>query len=88
MIEHLIMIEIIRITNQTDQSFTVTLKERGGGEIEILKPDGRVIPASVLSIRDEDGMEMESAPHPKQKLTVKLSEQAEEYDLLRMKAEE
>ena len=57
-----------------------------GEEIEIMKPDGRNIPATVLSITDEDGASQESAPHPKQVLYVKLSEQAEVYDILRREA--
>lgn len=54
-----------------------------GEEIEIMKPDGRNVLASVLSITDEEGTPMESAPHPQQKLFVKLSETAKRYDLLR-----
>ena len=53
-----------------------------GEEITIMKPDGRDIPAKVLEIRDEDGNLMESAPHPKQRLYVKLSAQPESGELL------
>lgn len=56
-----------------------------GEEIEIMKPDGRNVLATVLSIADEDGVSMESAPHPQQKLAVRLSGMAERYDLLRRK---
>ena len=56
-----------------------------GEEIEIMKPDGRNVLASVLSIADEEGVSMESAPHPQQKLAVRLSGMAERYDLLRRK---
>ncbi|MCD7884159.1 MAG: U32 family peptidase [Lachnospiraceae bacterium] len=58
-----------------------------GETIEVMKPDGRNIPATVLGIRDEEGNPMESAPHPKQKLWVELSCEAERFDLLR-RAEE
>lgn len=54
-----------------------------GETIEIMKPDGRNVPTTVKSITDEDGVEKESAPHPKQVLYVELSEQAEVYDILR-----
>ena len=37
-----------------------------GEQIEIMKPDGRNIPAVVRRIVDEEGQEMQSAPHPKQ----------------------
>ena len=36
-----------------------------GEQIEVMKPDGRNIPVTVKRIVDEDGNEMESAPHPK-----------------------
>ena len=59
-----------------------------GEKIEIMKPDGSNPEAVVLEIRDEDGNLMESAPHPQQKLQVKLSEQADLYDILRRKEQE
>ncbi len=58
-----------------------------GEQIEIMKPDGRNIPVTVLSICNEEGEEMESAPHPQQKLYVVLTEKPQAYDLLRRKAE-
>ena len=60
-----------------------------GEQIEIMKPDGRNIPVVVRRIVDEEGQEMQSAPHPKQ---AEVSEQdnhaAELYDILRRKEEE
>ena len=56
-----------------------------GEMIEIMKPDGRNVEVTVLSIRNEDGQEQESAPHPQQRLTVTLSDMAEKYDILRKK---
>lgn len=58
-----------------------------GDSIEIMKPDGRDVPAQVLAIRNEEGEAMESAPHAGQKIYVKLSEKAEAYDILRAKKE-
>lgn len=57
-----------------------------GEEIEIMKPDGRNISARVLEICDEDGNFQESAPHPRQELHIRLSEDPETFDLLRRKA--
>jgi len=54
-----------------------------GEIIEIMKPDGRNISAEVKAIYNEDGEAMESAPHPKQKLFVELSEMPDENDILR-----
>lgn len=57
-----------------------------GDMIEIMKPDGRNVVAKVLQIKNGDGEEMESAPHPKQELWLTLSEQAEVGDILRVTA--
>lgn len=62
-------------------------KFSAGEMIEIMKPDGRDIPARVEAIYDEEGNMQESAPHPKQVLWVKLNANAEKYDLLRRKEE-
>ena len=56
-----------------------------GDVIEIMKPNGDNLLVSVLSIHDEDGAEMESAPHPKQKLWIDLGIELERYDILRRK---
>ncbi len=74
---------------ETAQENTCQIEQRNkfsvGEEIEIMKPDGRNVPATVLSIADEEGNPMESAPHPQQKLTVRLSGEVQQYDLLRRK---
>ncbi len=54
-----------------------------GETIEIMKPDGENIEVKVRRILDEDGQEMESAPHPKQVLYVELDGNADLYDILR-----
>ena len=59
-----------------------------GDEIEIMKPDGRNIPATVLEFRDSCGTLQESAPHSRQQLLLRLSRLPENGDLLRMKAQE
>ena len=54
-----------------------------GEEIEVMKPDGDNITVTVKRITDESGKDMESAPHPKQKLFVDLGIKLDEYDILR-----
>ena len=44
-----------------------------GEQIEIMKPDGRNIPVVVHRIVDEEGQEIQSAPHPKQVLYIELA---------------
>ena len=58
-----------------------------GEQIEVMKPDGRNIPVAVKRILDEDGNEMESAPHPKQVLYIDLGQELEMYDILRRQEE-
>lgn len=60
-----------------------------GDEIEIMKPNGDNITTKVLAIYDGDGQEVDSAPHPKQELYLKLDTIPEKYDILRVeKADE
>ncbi len=77
------------IVDAAEDGGLISIEQRNkfcvGDEIEIMKPDGRDVAARVERILDEDGQDMESAPHAKQKLQVHLSEPAEKYDLLRMR---
>ena len=60
-----------------------------GDTIEIMKPDGRDVTAIVTELLTEDGSRVQSAPHPKQKLWLKLSDrggaaaEVNEGDILR-----
>lgn len=54
-----------------------------GETIEVMKPNGENIPVTVKAIYDEEGSQVESAPHPQQKLFVDLGIKMEVYDLLR-----
>lgn len=54
-----------------------------GEEIEVMKPGGENMTVIVKSIRDEEGNEMESAPHPKQVLYIDVGHDLAMYDILR-----
>ena len=54
-----------------------------GEKIEVMKPNGDNIEVIVKRILTEDGVEQESAPHPKQVLYVDLGIQVDEFDILR-----
>lgn len=54
-----------------------------GEEIEIMKPSGENRVVTVKRILDEYGNEMDSAPHPKQKLYIDLGTPLDEFDILR-----
>lgn len=55
-----------------------------GDEIEIMKSSGENLIAKVQAIYDEEMNSMESAPHPKQMLRLKLSIMPEVDDILRV----
>jgi len=57
-----------------------------GDAIEIMKPDGTNLQVVVEGLYTEDGTSVDSAPHPKQVLWIKLSGQASKYDLLRVRS--
>ena len=54
-----------------------------GETIEVMKPNGENVEVTVKRILTEDGVEQESAPHPKQVLYVDLGIKVDKYDLLR-----
>lgn len=55
-----------------------------GDEIEIMKPGGENIPVRVLAMYDGEGNPVESCPHPKQVIDVRLSETPAVGDILRV----
>lgn len=57
-----------------------------GETVEIMKPDGRDVEAVVEAMYDEAGESVDSCPHAKQVIWVRLSQRAEKYDLLKRKA--
>lgn len=60
-----------------------------GDTIELMKKNGDNIFVNILSIKDEDGNEQESAPHPKQKLVIEIEGgRAELGDILRVASKE
>lgn len=59
-----------------------------GDVVEIMKPDGRNISVTVERMLDEWGEEMESCPHPKQKIQVLFSEVPEKLDLVRVESKD
>ncbi len=54
-----------------------------GETIEVMKPNGENIMATVKRIMDEDGNDMESCPHPKQQIYIDLGMELSPFDLLR-----
>ena len=59
-----------------------------GDEVEIMKPSGENVRTKVLTLRDEDGNEMESCPHPGQSITIGTECTLEPFDIIRKEGEE
>lgn len=55
-----------------------------GDSIEIMKPDGSNVPVTVLDMENEYRDKVESCPHSKEVIWLKLSEMPSEYDILRV----
>ena len=77
------------IVEETADTQLVRIEQRNkfcvGDTIEIMKPSGENIPVAVEAMYNEDGEPVESCPHSKQLIWLKLSKQPEQYDLLRVK---
>lgn len=76
------------VQSENEQGF-YELEQRNkfsvGEEIEAMNPDGTNLFVKVERIEDEDGNEMESAPHPKQKIFIKTDKKLELGWVLRRK---
>ena len=56
-----------------------------GDTIELMKPKGEDEEVKVLAMYDAEGNEIESCPHPQQKILLKLDKEVSVMDLLRVK---
>ena len=56
-----------------------------GDEIEIMKVDGSNLNIKVEAMYDEEMNPIESCPHPKKKLYLKLDAKLDLFDILRVK---
>lgn len=58
-----------------------------GDDVEVMKKDGSNLSTKVISIKDEQGNEMESCPHPKQKIYITFDKKLDVLDVIRKKDE-
>ena len=58
-----------------------------GDEVEIMKPTGENIVTKVLSMQDEKGENVDSCPHPGQRITLQTECTLQEYDIIRKEKE-
>lgn len=82
----------IGIVGEQNQDGLYRIEQRNkfsvGEELEVMRPDGTNETVTVRRIVDEEGCEMESAPHPKQVLYLDLGRPLDLYDILRRKEED
>ena len=70
-------------------TMTATIEQRGkfevGGQVEFLQPHGKTFSQTITSMHDPDGLEIFSAPHPQQLITIPVAEPVEIWSLMREK---
>lgn len=80
------------IVGQKNEAGMYQIEQRNkfsvGETIEIMKPNGENLVATVQHMTDETGAEIESCPHPQQIFNVDLGVPLQEYDILRRREEE
>ena len=59
-----------------------------GDEIEIMKPDGTDVKATVKAMYNAEGEAVESCPHSKETIYLDLSEKPSAFDILRIESQE
>lgn len=79
---------ISRVSSDGSGVFEQKNKFSVGDEVEIMKPSGENIRTKVLALRDEDGNELESCPHPGQSITLCTECTLEPFDIIRKEGEE
>jgi len=77
------------IVQEIDKDGNCMLYQRNkfsvGDVVEVMKNNGDNVSTKVEKIYDEDYNEMESCPHPKQKIYVKFDKELSINDLIRIK---
>ena len=68
-------------------TMTATIEQRGkfevGERVEFLQPKGKTFAQTITAMRDEDGLEILSAPHAQQIVTMPVAEPVEIWSLMR-----
>lgn len=76
------------IVNDVNDKGLARIEQRNkfsvGDEIEIMKPDGTDVKATVKAMYTENGESVDSCPHPQQIIDLELSETPSKYDILRI----
>lgn len=54
-----------------------------GDEIEVIGPNKKMFKQKIVEMWDDEGEMIESAPHPQQKVKIKMTKTVEKYDIFR-----
>ncbi len=78
------------ISGERDGLYSLEQKNKFslGEAIEVIKPNGETIKTVVKKMTDEEGIDIESCPHPKQIIYLDLGAELEVYDILRREEDE
>ena len=74
---------VLEVTDEGRAVIEQKNKFHTGDTLEVITPEGDNRSVKVISIRDDNGNEMESCPHPKQMLSLETDVQLKPYDILR-----
>ena len=79
------------IAGNVDAAGFVEMEQRNkfsvGDQVEIMKPSGENILVTVEKMLGEEGREVDSCPHPKEKIKVLFSEVPQSMDIVRVREE-
>lgn len=75
------------VLDYDDETKTALIEQRNkmflGDKIEIIGPDRKMFKQIITEMIDDEGRIIESAPHPQQKIKMKMAEPVSKYDILR-----
>ncbi|HHY76924.1 MAG TPA: U32 family peptidase [Clostridiales bacterium] len=80
------------IKDYEDATGIATVEQRNkmvvGDEIEIIGPNKRMFKQKIERMWNEEGLEIDSAPHPQQIVKMKMEHKVEKYDIIRRERKE
>ncbi len=82
--------DFVGIVNEYDNKTKMAYVEQRnklvlGDEIEIIQPYGDMMVQKIECMKDENGLEIESAPHAQQSISIKMNKEVCKYSILRKK---
>ncbi|MGM0501744.1 MAG: peptidase U32 family protein [Bacillota bacterium] len=81
---------VVQDYNAATQEAVIEVRNKffQGDEVEIFGPQTVTFSQTIETMENEEGLEIEEAPHPKQLITVKVKNEVHKYDLVRRQKED